>query len=475
MERMSAPFFHIVKSIKMNMKDMYTDKIQLGDIAKKMVECIQKLHENRYVYVDVKPENFMLAKSTKSNVEIDTVPDLVDRIRLIDFGLVESFHDMSLSGHREDNFPGSEFAGTPMYASVNVLEGHTPSRRDDLEALLYILSEMVLMLVENKTDETEFLPWSNCTSDKEILNVKKEETNSNDDDSSFFQRLSSNGNDTAKDVIKDAFKFVRNIRYNEKPKYEKLFSILKGLNIHISAKKSLHDRKQTGKKKSTKPGEKSSMKRSREMVPSKVHKCDMSSLSETKESTLDSVRKAKNEAVSLTRRSKRIALSDTTTNTLSQDEISLGEEVVDLTSDNDIDENGNLTKNKTQSPYDSTLQMTFIEGPNKGASFVLGESKIIIGRDPVKVRKKKRIDDDEVYFTITNDPEVSSSHLSLVLHSKKRGSKTLNSVRVTDLVSTNGTYVNGKLLSKGGYRQAFAGEKIQLGTSVIQIKKNNTK
>jgi pSer/pThr/pTyr-binding forkhead associated (FHA) protein len=49
--------------------------------------------------------------------------------------------------------------------------------------------------------------------------------------------------------------------------------------------------------------------------------------------------------------------------------------------------------------------------------------------------------------------------------------KTVHSIKVTDMSSTNGTFVNGTLLNKGKSRQVFPGDKIKVGDSVFEIKR----
>ena len=159
-------------------------KIPMGDVAVAMLNCIECMHNNGNLFNDVKPENFMLAEpstSKKSNkASSSSSSDVSQRVRLIDFGLIERYGDMSTSKIRENAFPNAPLVGTPTYASLFVHSGNTASRRDDLEALGYVIAELILMLVgsgggngsstnkkgkKKKDDDNSILPWGHATSD----------------------------------------------------------------------------------------------------------------------------------------------------------------------------------------------------------------------------------------------------------------------------------------------------------------------
>ena len=141
--------------------------IDLGPIATTLISHLEAFHAMRLLFVDVKADNFMLApegsggtaqkkkKKTKSSALASASELLASRIRLIDFGLVEKYRDLSRGGHREDAHPDAPFVGTPEYASLNVLGGHTPSRRDDLEAVGYVLSDVLIRAVRYGTAGTK--------------------------------------------------------------------------------------------------------------------------------------------------------------------------------------------------------------------------------------------------------------------------------------------------------------------------------
>jgi serine/threonine protein kinase len=75
----------------------------------------------------VKPANFLL-KTNKHRVS---------EIYLIDFGLSTSYH--IAEGNHIALKTNERLIGTQRYMSVHVEQGFTPSRRDDLESLGYIL------------------------------------------------------------------------------------------------------------------------------------------------------------------------------------------------------------------------------------------------------------------------------------------------------------------------------------------------
>ncbi|CAF0965669.1 unnamed protein product [Adineta ricciae] len=112
-------------------------------LADQMIVRIEYIHRKYYLHRDIKPDNFLIGIGNDST-----------KIFLIDFGLAKKFYDYRLQKHilyRE----GKSLTGTPRYTSVciafEIFEenvciweisthlGIEQSRRDDMEALAYVL------------------------------------------------------------------------------------------------------------------------------------------------------------------------------------------------------------------------------------------------------------------------------------------------------------------------------------------------
>ena len=129
MERMAAPLSEVVPILhESHGKAGGVAKIPLGDVAVAMFDCIRAMHENGNLFIDVKPENFMLGSaSADSSAKRRKKESVSQRVRLIDFGLVERYGDMSASKHRVNDHPNATLIGTPAYVSRNIMSGHTAS------------------------------------------------------------------------------------------------------------------------------------------------------------------------------------------------------------------------------------------------------------------------------------------------------------------------------------------------------------
>lgn len=154
-------------------------------IAIQMLDRIETLHDYGYVHRDLSPENIMLSSSNGRT------------LYLTDFGRSKTFLNFArLHVLRHASRP---IPVTFNFGSINAMEGFSPSRRDDLESLIY-----TLVYLHNGS-----LPWSDLDGESnlgEILNMK----------SQIQSRELCNGLSSS---ITSMCRRVRNLTYTEKPSY----------------------------------------------------------------------------------------------------------------------------------------------------------------------------------------------------------------------------------------------------------------
>ncbi|KAL8458596.1 hypothetical protein ACS0TY_035368 [Phlomoides rotata] len=96
-------------------------------LADQMINRVEFIHSKSFLHRDIKPDNFLMGLGRRAN-----------QVYAIDFGLAKKYRDSSTHQHipyRENK----NLTGTARYASMNTHLGIEQSRRDDLEALGYVL------------------------------------------------------------------------------------------------------------------------------------------------------------------------------------------------------------------------------------------------------------------------------------------------------------------------------------------------
>lgn len=146
-----------LETLKKKMNNKFSIKTVLM-IGYQILERIEILHKKNYLHRDIKPENFVIGSGENYKT-----------IYLIDFGLSKTYMENNKHITYTDN---KGMVGTARYASINTHVGIEQSRRDDLEAIGYIL----VYFAKGR------LPWQNIyAKNKEqkysqIMNSKQKST-----------------------------------------------------------------------------------------------------------------------------------------------------------------------------------------------------------------------------------------------------------------------------------------------------------
>ena len=138
------------KSLEDLFETMPTKKMSVRcvcNLAYQMIDIIEFIHNKHIIHRDIKPDNFVMGRGIKSKY-----------LYLLDFGLAKKYRSSTTLKH----YPlikKKHLTGTARYASINALNGYTQSRRDDLEAIGYVLVYFLLgrlpwqgMLNKNKDE-----------------------------------------------------------------------------------------------------------------------------------------------------------------------------------------------------------------------------------------------------------------------------------------------------------------------------------
>ena len=166
-----------------------------------MLKIIEAIHLKGILHRDIKPANFLLKTNAQN----------ISELYLIDFGLSTSFLDEK-NKHIQMK-TNERLIGTPRYMSVNTQQNITPSRRDDLESLGYILIYL------HKGE----LPW-------QARNERVEQAQQQQDKSfALKQAFGWTYNNTIIGEFILFIQYCRNLKFTDEPNYEYLRNILTNL------------------------------------------------------------------------------------------------------------------------------------------------------------------------------------------------------------------------------------------------------
>jgi serine/threonine protein kinase len=428
MEQMAAPFETVVS-------DIASGKRHFGQVASHLLHIIQQVHAQSLLVIDIKPDNFMI--------------DARGNIVMIDLGLIQSYK--SIGGHRA-NTESASVVGTPLYASLHMFDGNTPSRRDDLEALCYLLMEVTLQ-VGSKED----LPWSHGKSEDDIGTLKRSAMSS----AAIWKQLATSSNAAVAKALHAFFNGAHAMGYTQLPDYETLGSILKDMTLSKNKKPPAASRRTAASR-----GGATTSTRAARGSP-KTAPVATASRSSSSAARSSRAQKRPSPVKAAGRKAKRQEVIDVDAD---EDDFHSVVELDQIFDDDDFhtcpdddvemeweDEEEDAKPRATKNSVGVTLKV--IAGPHQGESISLIQHQnetVVFGVRP----------DVKNGYDLAGDSEVDLQHASLQLHVQN---KKLVTVLVKDLKSNSGTYANKILLVANRVQKVFMSDIVSIGDTQIKV------
>jgi serine/threonine protein kinase len=180
----------IEKTIKNN-KVYLNAEIKM--LATQMIKQIQIIHELNLLHRDIKPANFLFGLGINKSV-----------LHLIDFGFCKQY---ITSDNKHIPFKTNKsIIGTPSFISTNIHNGNEPSRRDDIESIVYIMIYMQL----------GYLPWNNIHNTNRIAQYNE----------IYLAKMNIQNIQNIQNYIIELLDYCRHLRFDETPNYQYIYSVL---------------------------------------------------------------------------------------------------------------------------------------------------------------------------------------------------------------------------------------------------------
>jgi len=163
--------------------------IMVKEVGIQMIQRIQLLHSKGLVHRDIKPANFLFGLNNQGHI-----------LHLIDFGFCKKY---KLSNDKHILFKTtSNIIGTMNFISLNIHKKIEPTRRDDIESIIYILLFLLgeMSWEKYKTDDIESI--------LKIVECKQ------------------NILYCIPDFLKEMLEYVRSLEFEQEPDYKFLIGLL---------------------------------------------------------------------------------------------------------------------------------------------------------------------------------------------------------------------------------------------------------
>jgi serine/threonine protein kinase len=165
----------VMELLGSSLKEVNKSTIQL--IGIQIINRLEFIHSKQLIHRDVKPDNFLFGIYKNEDI-----------LYIIDFGFCKTYINNGIHIHNKKR---DHILGTPNFISIRVSEGEEPSRRDDLESVVYIL----------------YYLWNGTISVNDKLLFLNKENNI----PSYMIQL---------------FDYCRNLGFEENPDYSYLYNLL---------------------------------------------------------------------------------------------------------------------------------------------------------------------------------------------------------------------------------------------------------